>query len=485
MSLSAAGAALQGHDYQHLFAWYHALRALNPAEDVTGIAVEAEGAGNVDDVVVRRRTAPDEHYQVKYSVDGRHPIDQAWWVTPATRNGKSPLQRFWDSWQLLTRDGQRPPMGLYTNRPLDVSDPVLALQDGRTGTLGPRLRGGRLSADAVRGLERWASHLGVAEAELLDMLDHLVLLTGQAGWMGLATSVSDRMAAVGLRGDALAVEQGVQAIHAWVTEGRREVDRQALVAEIARRGLRGEARQATVVVQGIDRDPWAAGATVSLDWVDLFEGDHPRARRQLRDPRHWNARLLPELEAAERHVRALGFDRVLVRGHMRLPAWFAAGVAFGDTRNVRVACVQGGQRWGSDVDEAPGGFPVHVTSPVELGAENELAVGLSVTNDLSEDVLAYLRDSALPVGRFVAIAASPAPSRTAIPDAPGAMGWALAVRRLVRDQVRATGARRVHLFLSGPAGGALLLGHLWNRLPSTQLYEDLSPGYAPAFLIQG
>lgn len=485
MSLSAAGAALQGHDYQHLFAWYHALRALSPAGDVTGIEIEAKNAGNVDDVVVRRRGAADEHYQVKYSVDGRHPINNAWWVTPATAGGKSPLQRFWQSWQTLSRGGQRPWMGLYTNRPLDVSDKVLALQDGRTGTLGPRLRLATPGSKAGRGRERWASHLGVAEADLLEMLDHLVLLTGQSGWAGLVTSVADRMAAVGLRSDELAVEQGVQAIRAWVTGARCEVDRQALVAEIARRGLRGEARQATVVVQAIDRDPWAAGATVSLDWVDLFEGDHPRTRRQLRDPADWNRRLLPELEAAERRVRELGFDRVLVRGDMRLPAWFAAGVAFGETRKVKVACVQGGQRWASDIDEAPGGFPVHVAAPVELEAGNELAVGLSVARDLAEDVLAYLKASALPVGRFIAIAASPAPSRTAIRDAVGAMGWALAVRRVVSDRVRATGARRIHLFLSGPAGGALLLGHLWNRMPSTQLYEDLNPGYAPAFLIQG
>ncbi|WP_437327124.1 SAVED domain-containing protein [Sorangium sp. So ce381] len=483
MSLSAAGAALQGHDYQHLFAWYHALRALMPAEDVDGIAIEVKNAGNVDDVVVRRRTAADEHFQVKYSVDGRHPIDRAWWITPATDKGKSPLQMFWKSWQRLSRDGQRPKMGLYTNRSLDVSDPVLALQDGRTGTLGPRLRLAAPRSKAGLGRKRWAGHVGVAEADLLEMLDHLVLLTGQPGWTGLATSVSDRMAAVGLRSDELAVEQGVQMIRGWVTGARQEVDRQVLAAEIARRGLHGEARRATVVVQAIDRDPWAAGATEHLDWVDRFEGDHPRARRQLRDPRDWNGRLLPELEAAERRIRALGFDRVLVRGDMRLPAWFAAGVTFGDTRKFRVACVQRGERWSSDV--ASDEFPLRVGAPVELGAGGDLAVGLSVANDISEDVLAYLRRSGLPVGRFVEIAAAPAPSDTAIPDAARAKGWARAVRQVVREQVRATGARRVHLFLSGPAGAALLLGHLWNRIPGTQLYEDLSPGYGPAFFIPG
>lgn len=483
MSLSAVGAALQGHDYQHLFAWYHALRALNPVEDVTGIAIEAENAGNVDDVVVRRGAAPDEHYQVKYSVDGRHPIDQAWWVTPANQNGKSPLQRFWDSWQALSRSEKRPHMGLYTNRPLDVSDPILVLQDGRTDCLGPRLRLVKPGSKAGRALKSWANHVGVAEADLLDMLDHLAILTGQSGWAGFVTSVSDRMAAVGLRNDERAVEQGVRAIHAWVTAGRREVDRETLAAEIMHRGLHGEARQATLVVQAIDRDPWAAGATVSLDWVDRFEGDHPRARRQLREPAQWDGHLLPELEAAERRVRALGFDRVLVRGFMRLPAWFATGVAFGDTRNIRVACMQGGQRWGSET--VPGELPIHVSSPVDLGAGYELAVGLSVTNDLSEDVLSYVRSEGLAIRRVITITAAPTPSRTAIPDSARAMGWALAVRQVVRDQVRETAARKVHLFLSGPAGGALLLGHLWNRIPTTQLYEDLNPGYTPAFLIPG
>jgi SMODS-associated and fused to various effectors sensor domain len=482
MSLSASGAALQGHDYQHLFAWYHALRMLDPSADVTGIAVEAEHAGNVDDVVVRRGAATDEHYQVKYSVDGQHPIDHDWWITPANPNGKSPLQRFWNSWQLLSRPGQRPRLGLYTNRPIDVTDPVLALQDGYTGTLGPRLRQVTPGSKAGRGLKTWADHLQVTEPDLLDMLDHFTLLTGQAGWAEFQVRVSDRMAAVGLKRDDLAVEQGVRAIHAWVTAGRRELDRETLAAEVMRRGLHGEARQATLVVQAIDRDPWAAGATVSLDWVSLFAGDHPRERRQLHDPRHWNERLLPELEQAERSIRGLAFDRVLIRGSMRLPAWFATGIAFGDTRNVRVASMQRDQRWGSEV--APADFPVRA-SCVDVGAGSELAIGLSITSDLSDDVQAFLLNSELAIGRFVVITPAQGASRTAISDAAEAMGCALAVRKVVRDQVRETGARKVHLFFSVPAGGALLLGHIWNRIPHTQVYEDLNPSYAPAFLIPG
>lgn len=483
MSLSASGARIQGDDYQHLFAWYHALRALKTDEDVTGIAVEAESAGNVDDVVVRHASSTDEHYQVKYSVTADKPIDRAWCITPATRTGKSPLQRFWASWHTLQRDGRKPHMGLYTNRLLDVNDPVLALRDGRQGRLGPRLRLAPPGSVAGRGRAEWATHIGASEEELLDMLDYLDLLTDQGSWSGLVTSTADRMAAVGLLSTDLAVEQGVAAVRSWVTGGQREVTRAMIAAEVARRGLAGGERRATVFVQAIERDAWATGATVSLDWVDLFDGDHPRVRRQLRDPSLWNGRLLPELEAAERHVHGLGFDRALLRGYMRLAAWFAAGVVFGDTRGMRVACMQAGERWGTEV--TPGDFQVDVAPPTEVGAGGDLAVGLSVSNDLSLDVLSYVRAAALPVGRFLHIAAAPTPSKTAIPDAPRAMGWAIAVRNLVRAQVRETGARKLHLFLSSPAGAALFLGHEWNRVPTTQVYEDLNPGYAPAFLIPG
>src|SRR5271167_2583619 len=49
-AVSASGARIQGDDYQHLYAWWQALRLLTPRTDVTLIEVEAFSAGNVDDV---------------------------------------------------------------------------------------------------------------------------------------------------------------------------------------------------------------------------------------------------------------------------------------------------------------------------------------------------------------------------------------------------------------------------------------------------
>ncbi|MEV7230930.1 hypothetical protein AB0M79_28515 [Polymorphospora sp. NPDC051019] len=42
----------------------------------------------------------------------------------------------------------------------------------------------------------------------------------------------------------------------------------------------------------------------------------------------------------------------------------------------------------------------------------------------------------------------------------------------------------MHLFMAAPAGLAILLGGVWDRVPTTQTYKDLNGiGYKPAFLI--
>jgi hypothetical protein len=66
-----------------------------------------------------------------------------------------------------------------------------------------------------------------------------------------------------------------------------------------------------------------------------------------------------------------------------------------------------------------------------------------------------------------------------------AVAYAQALRNGVREQLETARADRVHLFLAGPGGLALLLGHRWNRVAPTVVYEDLGPGrgYVAAFTI--
>jgi len=267
-----------------------------------------------------------------------------------------------------------------------------------------------------------------------------------------------------------------------VKSGKRTLNRAELCAEIERRGLSGDNSYSTLVVEAIDRGPWADAGQVRLDWVDLFVGDEPRARRQLRDPKNWNGCLRPDLIAAAKTLKATGNDRVMVRGYMRLALWFMCGVELPDIRQHQVACKQKGQLWASEIP--PTAFKL-ADAVVDLSQGPDLAVGLSVTNGITADVASYCKQANLPVARYVDLSPQGGVGPLSLPDAGAAVGWAHATRDSIRAAVRDSGARRVHLFMSAPAGAALLLGHIWNRVGTTIVYEDLSPGYVPTFELPG
>lgn len=482
MTTSASGARIQGDDYQHLFAWYHALRLLAPQWGVVSVEVESAGAGNVDDVVVRRTGEPDEYVQVKYSVDASKPISSEWFTTPISEKGQSPLQRFASSWRQLNRNGATPQLTLFTNRVLDPTDPLLKLRSGLRATLGERLQDVAPGSLAGKQLAAWAKHAGLTKGEMIELLSSLAIKTDQGAWTGLVDAVCDRMGFVGLASTAIDAESGVAAIRSWVKTGVRSLDRSALETEVERRRLRANRRYATLLVQAIDHAPWPDAAQARVDWVSLFRGDEPRARRQLHDPAGWANQLRPELIAAARSLSTAGETRILVRGYMRLPLWFLCGAELPDTRGHHVACLQRGQLWTSE--EAAASYAL-AEKTTDLGKGNEIAIGLSVTNSIGVDVCAYCTQSALPVSKYIDLSPAAGVGANAIPDGAAGLGWARAVRDAVRSAVRSHGSRRVHLFMSGPAGGALLLGHAWNRVGPTVVYEDLSPGYAPTFEIPG
>ncbi len=482
MSTSPSGARIQGDDFQHLFAWYQALRLLIPGSDVALIEIESADAGNVDDVVVRQRTGPDEYIQVKYSVDASRPITSDWFTTADGPKGRSPLQRFVASWRLLKAKGKLPALTLFTNRVLDPEDPILRLRDGLRATVGQRLQAEAPASRARKQLGRWAKHAEVSESELIELLSNLGMKTDQGAWTGLLEATRDRMGFLGLKTTDVDAESGVTTIRSWVKGGVRTVDPEQLQGQIELRGLRAGESYVTLLVEAIDHAPWPEAAQARLDWVNLFVGTEPRARRQLHDPSGWSSKLRPELVDAARSLVGSGGSRVVVRGYMRLPLWFLCGVELPDTRGHHVACVQRGQRWTSET--AAGEFAL-VEKTTNLGQGKEIAIGLSVTNAISADVVDYCTRGALPVSSYIDISPAAGVGSSAIPDGAAGKSWAVAVRDAVRRAVRNHDSRRVHLFMSGPAGGALLLGHVWNRVGPTLVYEDLSPGYTPTFEIPG
>jgi hypothetical protein len=481
---SASGARIAGDDFQHLVAWCWTLRALLPGHQITAIEVEAPDVGNVDDVVLIHQTPPHHYLQVKFAVDATSPVNTAWLTRPASSGGPSLLQRFHASWRRLRANagGVEPVMWLVTNRDLDPADQTLAGRDGRTQTIAHALATARPGSAAGRARAAWASHLGVDEDELLTMLASLRFDTGR-GDPAERQRAAELMAAHGLRADDQAIESGIATVRGWVANGRRRFDLAELRAEVDRLGLQQTDPWCVLLIQAIGRHPHPEDATVTLDWVDLFEGETPFTRRRPHDPAAWETQLHPELRTAADRLRALGCQRVLVRGALRLPTWFTVGNTCAAVTGMTVASQQGGRLWPAD-KPAAGDSRLTVQQTL-IGQGGDLAVALAITTDPTDDVRAHLAAARLPIGTLATLSPAAGAGNQAVTGPGHAVAVALAVRDEVRRLARTTDAQGLHLFLACPGGLALLLGHWWNRVPTTQLYEDLGAGrgYAPAFLL--
>lgn len=480
---SPSGARIAGDDYQHLFTWLQALKLRREVDGVTHIEIEVGGNHNVDDVVVHRQAGgPALYHQVKFVVDQRAPLSSDWF-TERGDTRRSPLERFYDSFGKLTVDGQRPEMVLETNRwPVD-GDPILSHVNGQSHKLLPRLAAPGAGSATGRARRAWADHLGISEEDLYEMLEHLEIRAGRSSFEELREHCCWLMGAVGLLDDVDAVDVGMGEIRRLIREGVRRVDAGALAEIIAAKSLeRGESR-ATLLVQQINKDALPELATAAVDWVDLFDGDEPATRRQLHDPRGWNDVLRSQLRDAVTKIRAQGHRDVALAGAMRLSTAMTVGVEMSDVAGFTVAVAQRDREWSSVGDRADAELERH---EVVVGRGDQVAVGISIAADVSSDAVAYLEQEHIPIGNFVNLTSARGVGRHAIASPDEARGLAQALIDAIRSEARGH-EPPLHLFVAGPLGLSLLLGHAWNRMPETQLYDDLGPGrgYAPTFLLAG
>ena len=174
-----------------------------------------------------------------------------------------------------------------------------------------------------------------------------------------------------------------------------------------------------------------------------------------------------------------------MRGAMRLPAWFAAGAAFRKVSGFDTAGAQGCDIWSSETLKP--GVELH-TETMKLDAGPDAAVAIGIAADPTNEVRTHISSAGLPVNGLTTILPQEGPNPAAIPDGPTAAAMAIAARDAVRELLAASPATpRIHLFLATPGVLALLLGHHWNAMRPTTVYEHLGigSGYAPTFQISG
>ena len=481
MSLQARASAIRGDDYQHVIGWYWACQMLRDP-DIASVAIEDPSGGAFDDIVICRRTNPDTYIQVKSSTSGNTIIDLAWLMKAATQNGRSPLQHFYDTYAQLVKGGEEVVLEFWTNRGYDHRSRVFGkLFDKKHEKVRTdQLLAARKRSKAHRERTALATHLEVDGPTLAAFLDKVRWKTtgAEPEWRRQAKPL---MELAGLRSDDQAVDSGVSLVRSWVTDGSGAQSIDDVRAAVAKRDLLVTSGTLVMAVHGNDREVLAVAPTVELDFVHLYDGDDSFTRKLLLDRGDWSKNILPALSDAVRALEGYRVRNVHVIGSLRHPMWFVVGRSLPEVKKWTLAVEQVGATWRTDEESED--VEARVLSDVDLGAGEGVAVALGLSGDPTEAVRQFLESADIDVGRLLVFGPEGQPSRASVPSGGWAMNWARSVREQTR--VGAPNAQHIHLFMQCPGGVALMLGHQWNVMPDTTIYEYAGESYHPTVTLPG
>lgn len=486
---SASGIRRGGDRYQDIFAWAAAMRLMQRDSPFTSLEVEARGVGNVDDVVLRSRDGADDFGQVKWSSVSGALLDEDFLTKKRTPTSSSLLQKLYMSYRELRPTDQArdsPSLQLITNRSCDPVHPLLGKIDGRSDLLVPYAANQTARSNGGKALTKWYEHVDTTREQFLEMLEHLRFTTGRT--VSAETErVRALMESVGLKSDKDSLDKGLTAAADWVLGGRRTVSPDEVEAAIQRLSLRAGDPQAVLLIQSIDRDGHPEDATEVLDWVAHYEGETPRERVCPKHFASWET-MQDDLEGAIQRLEDADWRRMTIRGAMRQATFFLAGTRASRTRGWALSYTQRRgsiyEAWNTETPRATVSVPA--ADHISVGAGNGLAVVVNFAVDATPAVLDFVKNENLPVQEILSLSPVGGAQDQSIESSAHAVGYTQHVISAIRSQIEQQPTTdRIHLFLAGPGGLALLLGHRWNRIKPTTVYEHLGigAGYTPAFKI--
>jgi hypothetical protein len=181
---------------------------------------------------------------------------------------------------------------------------------------------------------------------------------------------------------------------------------------------------------------------------------------------------------------------IRARGLARLSAWFAFGFCFSEVARFTIEVDQYSALWRTDAAPSPdfrlltNNKSDPAAGEILAGTGKTVAVGVSVSGLLDDDVRNCLSSEREPVRALLLIRPEREPGRTCLRDAGDLAALADGVKKLARNFVKRSQAEKLLLFYYGPFSGACFIGHRLNAIcRGIQIMEDQHPGYAPSFLL--
>lgn len=492
-------ARLSGDDYQHLYAWQLVLELKMPRKSVRLVTVEDALAGSVDDVTVRHQegtSSPDQFFQVKYHVDQRDEYSTEKLI--GHKEGEaSLLEKFWRTWNLLQKQNPERSIELHlvSNWSWDGKDKLRKCFDGRDNSVTEDYFFATPNSDIGKLRALWQTVLKAKDEDFKAFIKCLRFKVGFDCSNELEQRVAERMDYLRLKSDPAALLIAVGIVRNWIKSGKQELTIEELEVTLRKHDLyriENSERSVTVYLTTIKSQKFDIEPDYIIDWRDGFLGDPNKKGHQLKDPAGWNGKLLPEVQQLEATINQETDCRLIkARGLARLSAWFAFGFSFSEVARYTIEVDQNGRLWRTD-GRPNSDFEIEITSQngspegevLDAGGE-VVALGISVSGLIDQDVLAFLNNRAEKVASVLLLRPKRDLGRECLRDAGDAVALADHVKKYARAFVKRWNAKRLLLFYFGPLSGACFIGHRLNAVcHEIQIMEDQRPSYAPSFLLK-
>ncbi len=475
--MKAVAARTAGDLYQGRFFWLQALALLDPTNHVREVRYEADGPRGFDDVVTIYDTPVvdmqggdilAEYFQLKYHVTMAGAFTWKALHSPAFVNTKEQTLL-----SALKRAAEQVDVPLEQARfhavspwPIHPDDELAALVRERALDLERLAEGGDRSQNGT--IRRtWRDHLGLtADDELFRLLRSLRIST-QPDLTGSLERLNVYLKAAGLkRVDTAKLNNPYDDLRVQLTvRGQVSFTRESLVEVLDREQLwAGSSPRARVAIRSFERGADVGDVRHDIRLDAIFGG------KRLLAPERWRTEVVPEVTSALTALKPGSSIELHLNAHATIA--FLAGYTLDSKSGVETVPVQrtGGRLvpWDGAGSGSAGPGDLWDIEMASRGS-GEIAVAVSVTHAISEDVKNYVRRSLPSVTDVVSVVVRPAPSSTAVMHGAHALGLAQELARAVRE-LRADG-KMLHLFVAAPNALTFYLGQLGRAFGRLTFYE--------------
>jgi hypothetical protein len=491
----------QGFDYQARWFWNEALRLLRSEPVLERVAIEAPAPRGFDDIVSHPVRPRDQDvwgepvgidgFQAKFHVDHSKVIRATDLADPDFITAKSSLlQRLQAAAGAAEAEGRHGRFTLITPWRIDHQD-LLGQLRGTDGQLRLSVLFDGTSDRSETGKVRklWRDHLHMADDESLrELVKHLRILERDV--VATNRELERELETAGLVPvpPEVVTHPYVDLIHGHVKLGELEFDATALRRTLTAAGLWRTGPMAPDAHRRLAIRSRRLGAVhledEANDLLDLVPLFHDRAVAHGVD---WNGDVAAQIERfLSAHVQTGERYRLYLDAHGAIA--FAAGWQLHRADVTPMQTIDGRLVPWPPSGVAPDGPQWHIRQQtVGSSAGPDVALALSVTHDIHDDVLAFVAGR-LPSVNLVLGLSAPSIGRTSVRDGAHANDLAVEAVQTVRKQRPRDGRpSRVHLFAAGPNGLMFQLGRNGRPLGETTVYEfdfeNPHRGYAPAINI--